>query len=324
MYQIFSRNTPLSYALMPIVQILFRLRLFTQPERYVLSDEPDLYTPMWKLIFGHLVAGTIPAAILTLGLLLLCALAVGLVANRFNFTNSSSLPVFFFIVLSGAFIPSMTLHPILPFTFFFTIAVGRLFMSKLRTKPMTCCYFAFFLFLVGCLFWAKGIWLLPLMFVSLFVLRVATGRTLVASLLGLASPVIIGATALIWLGDIPSTLEAYNRSVFVTLAAWHLGWKSWVYVATILIFTLAAVISAQKRMPTMKITESLCARVIVWVVFYVIFLIIMPGFYFETQPLLASAVAILMAPFVSSLQNIRIRETLTTILVLVTLWYQWR
>lgn len=322
MYSLFKNNTALGYALTLVVVGALRGRLLMEPERYIVGDQPELYTGLWRDIFGGVSMGTAVASWLTIAITAVCAFMINATSNRFHFTPTpSNLAGVCFATLCGGMTPSLCFHPVLVFTMFYISACNRLFASLRHEEPYWSCYWCMALLSAGSLLWAKGFWFAPFMFVMMFVMRVASGRTLVAGLLGLLTPLILATCYFLFKEEPLAEMQGYAKGLFYTVAFWRTGVYSWIYMGVALLLTALAALSLQGSLLKLGIVESRRARIVIWLIIYPLFLMLLPTFSYETQPLAAVGAALALPRFLMNIPNAKLREATLTGLVLVTAWY---
>ena len=321
MYRLFSRNTPLAYAAMLLILIGLRGRMIYDPARFVVADTPDLFSPLWTAVMGHIVPGSTLSLVMVITVTFLCALIVNNIVNRHSLSQErGALGGLFFIILCGGFRLSLAFQPCVLFALALIWGVDRLFSATNKTRPYASVAWGFGIVSIGCLFWAKGLCFLPFLLILMSLLRIGGGRSYTAAFVGVAG---VAAVALTLTLSTDSPLEvwrAYVRSGLATQPYWRLGPVSITYLVIELGITLFAVMSSQRHLLEMSITASRKVRAAEWMLFYSILLTLLPGFSCEIQILVAIGASMLLPRFVSGIRNDRVREAIPLVMTAAAAW----
>jgi hypothetical protein len=150
MYGLFSKYSFVAYALLPVVLILFRIPLFKSPEVALTSYDADLYTPLWNMLFGGVMAGSVLSIALVLVINFLTCLLVNYITNNFGFTERPTLlGGLFYIMLSSGFVVSQGFYPVSIFALLFVLALMRLFKGALLNIKEQYCFESAMIFAIG-------------------------------------------------------------------------------------------------------------------------------------------------------------------------------
>lgn len=321
MYRLFSRNTPGAYAALLALLASLRGRLMFDPARYVVADTPDLFTPLWSQLLGHVAPGGALSVVLAIVVTLLCALIVNNITNRFGFVgNYGVLGGLFFVILSGGFRLGMGFQPVFVFALSLVWGLDRLFSAMGKKRPYASVAWGFAIVGVGSLFWSKGACFLPFMLVLLALMRLSGGRCMAAALCGILGAAVVGACHAMLSPSPAEVAMGYARSALATLPYWRMGTVSVTYVAVCLGMTLAAVLSAQRHMAENSIAVSRRVRVAEWVFFFTLLLCLLPGFSLDIQILVAVGASMLLPGLVERVRDARVREAVPMALTAATAW----
>lgn len=323
MYSFFSRNSFISFAALPLLLILFRLRLILSPEISFVATDNDLYTPIWNALFGTITYGSLSSVAIAIAMTFVTAIIVNSIVTS-HFSERSNLGGMFFIILSSGFVISQSLHPINVFALLFAISIYRMFKGASAEAPMHYCFESGMLLSISYLFWAKSLFFLPLLIIMMIMLRMFNIRTLLATIMGLCVPIIVAATYYFYYDNFNQIFEIYKQCTIVPVAFYKTGFfaRSYIIIYSLLLFI--AILSSMRNMQTFKIVESRLYRVIIWIIFYATFFIMLPHFSFEMQILIATGGAVLLSTLVTRLHSLRIKEifvTTTTIVAWIVQWY---
>ncbi len=321
LFRLFSRNNPLAYLAVAAVLVLLRLRLIMTPEFYVIGDQTGLYAPLWNTVFGHVEPASFLSVVLALVATMLCALLVNNIVNRFGLVPQQGVAAgLFFVVLAGGLRHSIAFQPIIIYSLFFVWALDRLFSAMRKESPYASVGWGFAIATTGSLFWAKGIWLLPLLFLVLFVIRQSSVRCLAAAFVGIVGVAFVAASVDLFVCNPVIDGRLLLRSAFDTQALWKIGAFSISYMSIVLLLVLWATLSTQRHLVEMTIQESRRMRVAEWIVFLSIFFITLPGFSYEMQILFAVGASMFLPSFALRLRSDVMRDLFLALLIGVTAW----
>ncbi|MDO4462213.1 MAG: hypothetical protein Q4C30_06940 [Bacteroidia bacterium] len=325
MYRIFNKNSLGAFIMLPILLLIYRIRLISNPTLGMAANDADLYTPIWNATLGHITMGSTLSIAVAIGLTFLTLLIVNNTYASYRFSrNVTFLPACVFIILSSGFVIGQGLHPVLVFVIFYAIGMHRLFeVIRPDAKPYRYCFEAMINISIGSLFWAKGLWLVPLMIVSAGMLKVLGIRTLGCMLWGLLAPWVIVGTLAYVTDDLEAFIESYEQSLVVPVAfykTWMMG-KTFLLVYGAVLFL--SIISAMRNSVSLSTWQSRMVRVIIWMVIYPSVLIISPYFSFEVQILVATGGAGLVSVWLQRQKRQLVSEIVLTLFTLFTLTMQW-
>lgn len=311
----------MAFAAMLLVLVGLRGRMIYDPALYVVADTPDLFSPLWGATMGHIAPGSTLSVVLAIAVTFLCALIVNNTVNRYGLSQAhGAFGGLFFVVLSGGFRLSMGFQPSMLFALSLVWGLDRLFSATGKTRPFASVAWGFGIVGVGCLFWAKGLCYIPLMLVLLSLLRIGGGRVFSAALIGLGGTAMVAATAAL-LTDHPMELaRGYASSALAMQPFWRLGPISITYLVIELGIVLAALVFSHRHMLEMSITASRKVRVAEWVLLFSLLIILLPGFSYETQILIAIGASLLMPNLIYSIRDPRVREFIPIIATGAAAW----
>lgn len=325
MYKLFNRNTLIAFIMLPVMLLVYRIRVISTPSLGLALSDADLYTPLWQATFGHISSVSNIGISVAIALTFITMLIVNNTSSSYRFSrNVTYLPGFVFIVLSSGFVIGQGLHPVQLFIVLFAIGMHRIFeVVRPDTKPYRYCFEAMLDVSIGSLFWAKGLWFVPFIVVCAGMLRVLNIRAFLCMMWGLLAPLVIfGAYAYVT-DSFTEYLEAYEQALVVPVAfykTWMMG-KTFLLVSALVLFL--AVVSALRNIASLSIWQSRMARVVVWTVIYPAILIITPYFSFELQLFIAAGGSLLVSVWLQRQRSIYFSEIGLTFYALFTLFMQW-
>lgn len=311
--------------MLPVVVVVMRLRVITSPHVGFSASDGDIYTPVWKFVFGSISMGSaLSIAIALVVTLLTCFVANG-INNRYHFTpRQNNLCGFFFPILSGGFVIAHGLHPVGVFMLLIGLSMFRLLAAEQQVdRAGRACFESGAIFGIAYLLWAKTLWFVPFMLIMLAMLRLFYLRNFVGMIVGILTPSLLYMGYHFFIGDWRAPYDAYRYLSVVPVALYKTGWLARSYLIFCGLVLLVSVLSLLSRLHTFKIAESRQSRVVVWLVFYMALLIMTPYFSFELLVPLAFGGALLLSMWLPTL-NYNLREALTAALVIFTIVVQWR
>ena len=325
MFKFFNTNSFLAYAMLPFVLVIYRMRLILSPHIGQAASDSDLYTPLWEATFGVLPEGSYGGVAIALVLTFLTAMIVNNTSNNFHFTtHQSHLSGMMFIVLSSGFVIGQGLHPVQVFAFLLTSALYRLMKGVRDVRlPYRFCFDAMMFISVGSLFWAKGVWFVPLVIISAGILQILNIRTLLCFIFGFVAPYAIAFAVYYTVGVSIETYESHLQCLMVPVAFYKTTILGKVFVSLYGLLILISILSAIRNLSMLKIIESRMNRIIVWLILFSTIFIVIPYFSFELQILVAAGGGIAVSVWLQRLRRAIWAEIITSSFALMTLYIQW-
>jgi len=187
--RLFSSKNVYSAILIPLVAFLFWMEPLKVPVTLVVipgEGMMPLYTFFAKFFISSSVWPVVTGFLLTL----LNALILSLLSYEFQFLQHRTfLPGILYVAIVSSFPSLQTFHPVYPATLFVLLAVYYIFSTYHRKNEISSTFNASFLLSVGALFYLPVITLLPLIWISIFVLQKSDNwRLLVIPLIGISLP----------------------------------------------------------------------------------------------------------------------------------------
>jgi hypothetical protein len=183
-------NAPVVIAI-PLVGLLLWLRSFISvPSTVFFFDKAPM--PLYKFIIDFIPpqssVGTLIAFLLVI--------AQGFLLVKFNtqfifINNRTYLPALFFVLLTASFPDLQRLSPMIFSCFFLLLALEQLFESYRTSKVAYEFFLASFYLAVGALFYPFLLFFMPLIWISLVVLKPFNWREWIFSILGFLAPLLI-------------------------------------------------------------------------------------------------------------------------------------
>ncbi len=253
--------------------------------------------PLWdwlvRSVFGQSV---FLAAVISYLLAILMAFTVNRMVGRYGLLSRQSvLPALIFGLLVSAFLSVQRLHMVWVFSFFFLLAIERIMGASASSRKEVRCFDAGVLLGAGVLFYAKGIYLFPVLVLAMGILRVLTIRSFIAGILGVLLPVILSAGYYFVFSNVEELAVYFVLNLFSNTGQFDHNLASQIYLPAVILLTIVGLITLVRYMPTQKIATRKHFRVVVWLILVTAALCLTPFFSVEIAPLVAIGPSIVLA-----------------------------
>ncbi len=190
--RLFNSKNVYSAILIPIIAFLFWMEPLKAPASlavYPGEGMMPLYTFFAKFYTGSSVWPVLTGFIL----ILLNSLILSMLSYEFQFLQHRTfLPGILYVSIVSSFPSLQTFHPVYPATLFVLISVYYIFSTYHRRNEISSTFNASFFLSIGALFSLPVLMLLPLIWISIFVLQKNDNwRLLVIPLIGISLPWLI-------------------------------------------------------------------------------------------------------------------------------------
>ncbi len=190
--RLFNSKNVYSAILIPIIAFLFWMEPLKAPASlavYPGEGMMPLYTFFAKFYTGSSIWPVLTGFIL----ILLNSLILSMLSYEFQFLQHRTfLPGILYVSIVSSFPSLQTFHPVYPATLFVLISVYYIFSTYHRRNEISSTFNASFFLSIGALFYLPVLMLLPLIWISIFVLQKNDNwRLLVIPLIGISLPWLI-------------------------------------------------------------------------------------------------------------------------------------
>lgn len=316
-------NRLLTLGLVPLIMLGLWARFFVLDITHVtIHDNPSM--PLWDAlvmpVFGY---SRFAAALLSFAL----ALATGLTVNRIVskhtlLSRQSMLPLFVFAMLSAAFLSIQKLNPIWFFAFFFSLGVERLMGSVDTARPAVRSFDAALLTGVGALFYAKGVFIYPILFLVMGVLRVANYRSLIASLMGFLFPFAMSFTYFFATENMAGFLEHLNENLVSNPGQYNHTLYSKIYLGFFILLNAIGVMVVSRYMNVQKVIIRRYFRVFIWLILLVGIAVLSPFFSNEILPIAIIGSTVIISFWIDKISKPMVKEGALWVITLLTVFGQ--
>nr|WP_319400967.1 hypothetical protein [uncultured Carboxylicivirga sp.] len=318
-FQSLNRNSITAYVLLPIFLLGFWLNSFVgaEPNGFPYDQTP---MPLWSLLLGALKGNHSLSTLISMLITLVMMFGMNRIVNRFGLSNNqTAMPGYLYLFLVSGYLMAQQLHPVWFFTPLLLLAIERLFSGGPHRNPMAWCFEASFWLSVGSLFYAKGIYFMILIWMIMFILRMFSLRSILASVIGLILPYIFafGYYFIIdksaWFADLAienliSPIAFFSHTIF-----------SQVYNGIIIFMVFMAILAVVRIMPVVKIITRKYFRIFIWLIVLAIVASLTPYYSLEVVPILAIGSSIVLSRFLNAIKKPIIQEVIFILLFVLSL-----
>ncbi|TRX66271.1 hypothetical protein [Carboxylicivirga sp. M1479] len=319
LFRTFNRNDIVALALMPILLIGFwaNTLLFDQSPSFPYDHNA---MPLWGLIIGVLKSNHLLASAISLLIALIMMFSVNRIVNRYNlFNGQTNVPGLLYMLLVSGYLMAQKLHPVWLFTPLFMLAIERLFTASGDRKPMIWCFEASFWLSLGSLFYAKGIYFIIIIWMIMFILRLMTTRSFLASLIGIALPYLFSFAYYFWFDLSESFLSTVYENFISPIAFFEHTLYSQIYNGIVIFLVFISILSVVRILPAIKIITRKHYRIFIWLIVFSVVAAITPYYSLEVMPIWAIGTAIVVGRFLSLLQRPVLREIFLLFIIAFTI-----
>ena len=277
--------------------------------------------PVWDfLVAPYLGYSRFTAALASYVLVLLTGLSINRMVARYGMLRKQSMMVLIMYgLLSSAFLSVQKLSPVWFFVFFFIIGLERIFSGVQKHNPTANCFDAAFFMGLGSLFYAKGVFFFPLLLIAIGVLRLASFRSVTASVLGLLLPFILSFVWYFYWNKGFVFFDILNENLVANPGQYNHGAYSRVYMGLIIFITGLSILATVRQMGTQKVIVRRYHRVFIWVILLSAAAVLTPFFSMEMLPLAAVGATVTLTNWLESVSRKMVKEIIFLLIVLITL-----
>ena len=315
-------NDSLSYILVPVFLLVFWIK--SLGEGYVPESFGDIAPmPLWGMVLKVMKGSRFVASFIVVILALLSAIGVNRFVNRYRLLNKPTfLAGVVYILLVSGFVEVQYIQPVWFFVPLLLLSVEKLFIAHGKHKPMAYSFDAALWFSVGTLFFGKGLFFYLFILIVMYILRVFTLRSILASLLGLILPYVFAFTYYFVTDKMDLFEEIMYVNLFSPVAFFSHSVISKIYVFMMVILVLFALINVARQMPSFKIFTRKQYRVFNWLVILSLIAAMTPFYSVEMIPVVSIGSSIVIAHFLDTTRPYYLQDVFFTALAVITLLAQ--
>ncbi len=316
---IIHNNRLITLVLLPFLMLALWARYFFVDIVHVtIHDNPSM--PLWDVIIPFFGYSKVTASLLSYTLALITGLTVNRVISKYTLLQKQSLlPLFIFSLLASSFLSVQKLNPIWFFALFFALGIERLLGGVVESKPAVRCFDSSLLIGIGSLFFAKGLFLFPIVFLVMGIIRIANYRTVIASLIGFMFPFGFSLAYYFFTGEATNYISTINENLVSNPGQYNHNWFSRVYLGVIILFNFIAIISLARNMGSQKVITRRYFRVFIWIVFLLVVGVLLPFFSLEVFPVAIIGSTVLLSFWIDKTYKKWMQEILVYSLIILTI-----
>lgn len=302
LFRVFHKNTLVPFALLPFLMALLWAKVLFGESVTPMGYEVPM--PLSELAnqFINPQSKLLPLISLFLAFLTVYAL------NRMNtkyvlLRRQSVLPGVVFLIFVSAYTSVQELHAVWFFTPLFAWSIHKLFDAAAKSEASTDIFNMMMLVSVGSLFFARGLYWVPLLWFGMVIVNVMSFRYFIASLIGLITPYLFTFGIYFFIGRHAELYDAIVENLLSPVAVFDHNGVSIFYNGIIVLMILLALFAAFRQNSSFKILTRKYFRVLVWLVVYSVFLAATPFFSMEVIPVVGVCSAIILCNFFETLKS---------------------
>lgn len=314
-----NRNSLAALALLPLflIGLWAKALLSVQMPGFPFDQTP---MPLWGLVLKVLKGNQLIAASVSLLMALIMMLGVNRIVNRYSLSQGqTALPGMVYLFLVSGYQLVQNLHPVWFFSPLFLLSIERLFTAHGQRKPMAWCFDAAFWLSVGTLFYAKGIFFLPFLWMTMFILRLFSLRSIVASFIGVLLPYLFALGYYFFIDKQTWFFELIFENFVSPVAFFDHSLISQIYNGVIIFLIFISILSVVRLLPIIKIISRKHYRIFIWLIVLSMLAAITPYFSVEIIPVFAIGSAMVISRFLNAIRRPFWQETFFALLLIMTI-----
>ncbi|WP_026474073.1 LTA synthase family protein [Alkaliflexus imshenetskii] len=319
LFRFLHKNDISIVILAPFLVLALWLRFFFVDIVHITSlDNPAM--PLWDaFVLPYFGYSKYTAATGTFLLALLTGFSVNRMVARYGMLqHQSMMPLLIFGLLSGAFLSVQKLNPVWFFVFFFVLAIERLFATVNQRNHAVGCFDAAFLLGVGSLFYAKGLFFLPILIVTIGILRIGSLSSLVASFFGLLFPFVASFVYYFYFEKGVWFILVLKENLITNPGQYNHTVVSHIYMSFVIAILAVSILSVVRYMSVQKVIVRFYFRVFIWIILLAGAAVLTPFFSMELIPLAAVGASVTVAFWLERIKSVWIKEIGFLLLVCLT------
>ena len=311
-----------AYVLVPLFLIAFWVKSLEHV--YI----PEMYgavipMPLWGVALSVIKGNRFIASFIVMSLALMGAMGVNRFTNRYKLIPKQTLlPGVIYILLVSGFTAVQYIQPVWFFVPLLLLSLEKLFNAQGMHKPMARCFDAGFWFSVETLFFAKGMILLVFLLMTMFILRIFTLRSVLASVFGVILPYIFVLVYYLVIDETGLFMNTLRVNFVSPVAFFSRSVYSELYLGIIIVLVILSLINVARQMPTFKILTRKHYRIFNWLVILSLLAAMTPFYSIEMIPVISIGSSIVIAYFLDTTQRNFLKELYFAILIVITILAQ--
>ncbi|MBN2743150.1 MAG: hypothetical protein JXR39_04585 [Marinilabiliaceae bacterium] len=301
LFRVFHKNTLVPFALLPFLMgLLWAKALLGEPQVAVPFEVP---MPLTELLWGYINPQSKLLPLISLFLAFLTVYALNRLNTKYVLLRRQSvLPGVVFLVFVSGYTVVQALNPVWFFTPLFAWALHKLFQGGSKSDASVEVFNMMFLVSVGSLFFARGLYWVPLLWCGMIVVNIMSLRNFLASFIGLVLPYLLTFGAYFYMDRHLELVEVLFENLLSPAPVFtHNGFSKF-YNGVMVLLILLGLLATIRQSSSFKILTRRYYRVMLWLVVYAVFLAATPFFSMELIPVLGVSVTIILSNYFEALK----------------------
>lgn len=321
--KVIHNNRLITLLLVPLIMLALWARFFVIDITHVtIHDNPSM--PLWDAVvmpvFGY---SRFAASFLCYALALISGMTITRIISRHGMISKQSmLPLFIFALLSAAFLSNQKLSPIWFFALFFSFGIEQMMSCVNDNKPAIRSFNASLLVGIGSLFYAKGAFIYPVLFLVLGILRVANHRTIIASFMGFLLPFVFSLSYYFFIDETIAFLSHVNENIVSNPGQYNHTIYSKIYLFFFILLNFIGVVVLSRYMGIQKVITRRYFRLFIWIILLIGIGVLSPFFSNEIIPIAIIGSTVILSFWIDKITKRWVQETTLWFLVLLTIFGQ--
>lgn len=241
-------------------------------------------------------------------------------------TQRTYLPAFFYILLTGAFVPLQRANPVVFGLFFIYLSVFLIFSTYRKEFALNKLYMAAFFIGIASLFWAQFAIFFILLIISLIVLRPFVGREWTVCLLGFLTPFLFTFVYYFVFRDNKEllALNTIVQEAFKFIKVLHpIHYAYYIFYGLVLLIIGAASVSALNHFQKKKIMIRKFFTFSWWIFFiYLLAFLLIKNIGYEIVFILSIPISFLLSDYFYAVRKERILSIMIYLLLISAVYIQ--
>ncbi len=270
----FKTNKLYVFWLIPLFALALWIQTLSMSELPALSQD-SFQMPLYTIVYSffELIDIKFLSGIFSLILLLIQAFLMMNTNQKYEIDKFQSyLSPVIFIIISSSFLPMQRLHPIFIANLFLLLALSRIFSSHKKENVLSNYFDASLLLSIGSLFYINLIFFIPLVWISLLIIRPFRWREWAITFLGLILPYLIVEAYMYFVqGDAKDLFVTILLNLlfdsfgkFYDLRYWHENLPFYLFYGFLLILIALSSFHMQKDLKFRKIKSRNGLYIYLW------------------------------------------------------------
>jgi Family of unknown function (DUF6427) len=272
--KLYKSNQPFVLLFLPIIAIVFWINSFIHP-----VDLSAYYNGLLAENYNFLqIKYNWVNTLLAIVFLLAGAVLLNSIANKQKFTDKENyLPAFFYVLLNSLYFGQLFLSPVLVANFFLLLALQRFLNIYRQNNVFSECFDTGFLLAIAVVFYLPYLFLFPIVYLGLIIVRSFSWREWVLPVLGFCSVFLIVFVYLFVYDMELNSLNLQFRSLKLPNDFTSNDWVGYSFLILTCFITILSFLVFIPQYGKSTIQEKNAKIIFVWLLFFLIFIFALAG-----------------------------------------------